>query len=121
MARARYRAVVDRFESSRPGSPAAYEVVVLRDVIPVAGGALTGEQRLAHVGVMQRLDLTAGNLIEFAARCDAYDSDGRCIGSDITDPGDFAAAGEQGDAAIPVGITFRLSYPGRPVKLAHRV
>ncbi len=69
----------------------------------------------------QRLDLTAGNLIEFAARCDAYDSDGRCIGSDITDPGDFAAAGEQGDAAIPVGITFRLSYPGRPVKLAHRV
>ncbi len=121
MSRARYRAVVDRFESSRPGSPAAYEMVVLRDVIAVAGGALVGEQRLAHIGGMRRLDLTVGNLIEFAARCDAYDGNGRCIGNDITDPGDFAAAGGQGNADIPAGITFRLSYPGGPVKLAHRV
>lgn len=93
MARARYRAVVDRLESSRPGSPAAYEMVVLRDVIPVADGAFAGEQRLAHVGGLRRLDLAAGNLIEFAARLDAYDGDGKCIGSDIADPGDFIVMG----------------------------
>lgn len=86
-------------------------MVVLRDVIPVADGAIAGEQRLAHIGGLRRLDLTAGTLIEFAARRDAYDGDGRCIGSDITNPRDFATAGEQGDAAIPAEIAFRLSPP----------
>ncbi len=78
-------------------------------------------QRLAHIGGLRQLDRMAGTLIECAARLDAYDGDGRCIGSDITNPRDFAAAGWQGDAAIPAGITFRLSYPGRPVNLAHRM
>ncbi len=39
---------------SRPGSPAADEMVVLREVISVDGGAIVGEQRLAHVGGMRR-------------------------------------------------------------------
>jgi len=52
---------------------------------------IAGEQRLANGG-LRRLGLNAGNLIEFAARCDAYDGDGRGIAVAIDDCGAFAAA-----------------------------
>lgn len=124
MADARYRAVVERFESSRPGSASGYEMVVLRDVIPLDGSAIAGEQRLAHGDGLRRLGLTAGNLIEFAARCDAYDGDGRCIAVAIDDRDAFSAAcgpdASDIDTDTPATITFRLTHPGRPVKLAHR-
>lgn len=123
MADARYRAVVERFESSRPGLASGYEMVVLRDIIPLDGGIIAGEQRLAHGGGLRRLGLTAGNLIEFAARCDAYDGDGRCIAVAIDDRDAFAAAAcgtAASDTDTPATITFRLTHPGKPVKVAHR-
>ncbi len=86
-------------------------MIVLRNVILVVV-AIAGERRLTR---------TAGNLIEFAAYCDAYGGDGRCLGSDSADPADFIVMEGKGNAAIPAGITFRLSYPGRTVNLAHRV